>query len=187
MISEEDGKKLLKAARSAIEGYFSSKEPDVLNIQHLNKEQGIFVTLHKRGMLRGCIGFPEPVMPLYKAIGEAAKSAAFKDPRFPPLKKEELEDIHIEVSVLTIPEKIEKNKPEDVKEKIEIGKHGLIIKHPYGSGLLLPQVPIEQRWNIDEYLKNLCYKAGLPPSAWQREKSELYIFQAQIFSEVNKV
>ncbi|MFW6013992.1 MAG: TIGR00296 family protein [Nanoarchaeota archaeon] len=187
MISEEDGKKLLEVARNSIEGYFSSKEPNIQELRHLNKEQGIFVTLQKRGTLRGCIGFPEPVMPLYKAIVEAAKSAAFKDPRFPPIKKEELDDIHIEVSVLTVPEKIKKEKLEDVKEKIQIGKHGLVIKHPYGSGLLLPQVPVEQNWNIDEYLKNLCYKAGLPTSAWQREKSELYKFQAQIFSEVNKV
>ncbi len=187
MITEEDGKKLLRLARSSIEGYFSGKELETEDVKHLNNELGIFVTLNKRGALRGCIGFPEPIMPLYKAVIEASKSAAFKDPRFPPLKKEELEDIHLEISVLTEPELMAKYEPESVKEEIVIGKHGLVIKHPYGSGLLLPQVPVEQNWSVEEFLKNLCYKAGLPPTAWQRDKSEIYRFEAQVFSEVNKV
>ena len=187
MISEEDGKRLLELARLAVDSYFSGVEPETKEVEHLNKKQGVFVTLNKRGALRGCIGLPEPTEPLYKAVVGAAKSAAFKDPRFPPVKKEELEDIHMEISVLTEPELVEKESPEALKEKIRVGKHGLIIKHPYGSGLLLPQVALEQGWNVDDFLTNLCYKAGLPPSAWQREKSEIYLFEAQIFSEVNKV
>lgn len=183
MISDEDGKRLVRLARDTIENYFSDSSPSTKEVEHLNTEQGVFVTLHKRDSLRGCIGQPTPVMPLYKAIMEAAKSAAFQDPRFPPLQKEELGELHVEVSVLTVPELIEANNPEEYKQKIEIGRHGLILQHPAGSGLLLPQVPEEQGWGVEEYLQHICLKAGVPENALKDENTKLYSFEAQVFSE----
>lgn len=183
MISNEDGKKLVRLARETIEGYFSDSSPSTEAVEHLNTEQGVFVTLHKRGNLRGCIGQPTPVMPLYKAVMESAKNAAFEDPRFPPLQREELGELHVEVSVLTVPEIIEANSVDEYKQKIEIGRHGLILQHPAGSGLLLPQVPEEQGWSCEQYLQHICLKAGAPEDALKDENTKLYCFEAQVFSE----
>ncbi|MFW6450422.1 MAG: AmmeMemoRadiSam system protein A [Nanoarchaeota archaeon] len=182
-MNAEDGQRLLKLARESIQTYFSDSEPDTKSVEHLTQKRGLFCTLHKKGQLRGCIGQPLPIMPLYKAVIDAARSAAFKDPRFPPLKEEELKELHLELSILTEPQKIEANAVEEYKEKIEVGRHGLIIKHPQGSGLLLPQVPKEQGWGCEEYLKHICLKAGLPPTALNDKETELYCFEAQVFSE----
>lgn len=176
-----DGQKLLKLARRSIETYFSDSYPDTTEVEQYDTKQGLFCTLHKNNKLRGCIGFPTPVMPLYKAVIEAAHSAAFKDPRFPPVTEDEVKELHIELSILTVPELIQASTIDEYKQKIELGKHGLIIEHPYGSGLLLPQVPTEQGWNCDEYLQNICMKAGLPTDAINDAK--LYCFEAEIYSE----
>ncbi|MGM5482039.1 MAG: AmmeMemoRadiSam system protein A [Nanobdellota archaeon] len=183
MILQADGQNLLKLARESINTYFSGSNPDINNTKHLTEKRGLFVTLHENKSLRGCIGFPEATLPLYQAVIEAARSAAFKDPRFSALSTDELEKVHIEISVLTPPKLIKGAELQDYEEKIEIGTHGLIIKHPMGTGLLLPQVPVEQNWNKKEFLENICLKGGLPSEVLNNEKTELYSFKAQIFSE----
>jgi len=167
MTKPSDGKLLIKLARESISSYW----------------QGVFVTLYKNKQLRGCIGFPEPIFPLFEAIIKAARSAAFEDPRFPPLQKEELKHIKIEVSVLTVPALIKVKKPEDYLKKIKIGKDGLIIRSTLGSGLLLPQVATEYKWGVEEFLRHLCEKARLKQNAWKDKNNQIYKFQAQIFKE----
>lgn len=183
----KDGKELIALARDSISCKLDNKE---LNIKENTKKkysdkQGVFVTLHKHGELRGCIGFPEPVLPLYKAVIQAAKSAAFGDPRFPSLSKDEYKNIVVEISVLTKPQLITVNKPEEYPKKITIGKDGLIIRSAFGSGLLLPQVAPEWHWNEEQFLDNTCLKAGINPEFWRQGNCKIYKFQAQIFKEEN--
>ncbi|MEM3374334.1 MAG: TIGR00296 family protein [Candidatus Woesearchaeota archaeon] len=178
------GKTLIKYARESIETYFSGNKPNIPDVLKNDKEKkGVFVTLEKNGHLRGCIGFPEPVYELKKAIFEAARAAAFKDPRFMPLEEDELDSITIEISLLTKPVLIEVEKPEDYLKKIIIGKHGLIIRNMYNSGLLLPQVFTEYKCSSLEALEMVCEKAGLDKDAWKEEESQIYSFEAEIFSE----
>lgn len=183
MLSLKQGRKIVELARNSIETFFTKESIDLEYYSEFSEKQGVFVTLNKNNELRGCIGFPEPVYPLNRAIVEAARSAAFSDPRFPPVEKEELDKIEIEVSVLTVPELIKVNDPEEYHDKIVIGGHGLVIRGKFGSGLLLPQVPVEWEWDVDEFLKNICMKAGLPDDAWKDLENKLYRFQAQIFAE----
>ncbi|MBO8131117.1 MAG: AmmeMemoRadiSam system protein B [Candidatus Marinimicrobia bacterium] len=142
----------------------------------LKEERGAFVTINKHGELRGCIGYVLPVYPLYKTVIEAATGAALHDPRFKPVSPDELDDIEVEISVLTVPEKI------DDPEKIEVGKHGLIIKRGFYQGLLLPQVAVEYGWDRETFLEHTCLKAGLPRNAWKDPDTEISIFSAQVFS-----
>ena len=188
MISFEQGKKLIKLARDSISCSFS--DSDVKVNEALKKEfsdvLGVFVTLNKGGELRGCIGFPEGVYPLYKGVIEAAKSAAFSDPRFNAVSEDELKDISVEVSVLTKPTKISVRKPEDYIKEVKVGKDGLIVRSPYGSGLLLPQVATECNWDSKTFLDNTCVKAGLAPNSWQKiREMSIYKFQSQVFSEIS--
>jgi len=183
MLSFEDGEKFLDLARNSVKTYFSNKEPEDIQLKEtFSKKQGVFVTLHKNRQLRGCIGYPEPVIPLYDAVIKAARSAAFNDPRFPPVSEDELEDIKFEVSVLTIPEKVNVNEPDEYLKKVRIGKDGLIIRG-YNSGLLLPQVAEEWKFNQQQFLECVSEKAGMEKDAWKNLQNEIYIFQAQIFSE----
>lgn len=176
----EDHKLLLKLARESISTYLERKEPEDSYAKHLNQKQGCFVTLKKHGELRGCIGFPQATHVLYHAIIEAARSAAFGDPRFPPLLKQELDHIKIEISLLTKPELIRAENPEDYIKQVRIGKDGLMMKP---GGLLLPQVAIEQGWNATEFLNGLCEKSGMPHDAWKDLENKIYRFQAIVFSE----
>ena len=189
-MSAEDGQELIRAAREAIEHYFEfSEEPSVLKKVDLDKysePQGVFVTLRRKGELRGCIGFPVPMFPLGVAVVKSAIAAAFEDFRFPPLTKPELEEIDIELSVLSVPEKIVVSNPSEYLEKVEVGRDGLILKYGASTGLLLPQVPVEQKWGVEEYLDGLCMKAGLPAGAWKEEGVSIEAFQAQIFEEKRK-
>lgn len=179
MISLDDGKNLVNLARHSIEAYFSGA---VLDIPEFAEKRGVFVTLHLFDKLRGCIGYPEPVYELSRAVIEAARAAAFKDPRFPKVKEEELEDITIEVSVLTKPKLIEAE-PSGYLGKIEIGKHGLIIRSALNSGLLLPQVFSEYQ-TAKQALEMTCQKAGLPIDAWTNQNNKIFTFSAQIFKEL---
>ena len=177
---------IVKLARKAIENYAKTGKKTAIPKEfpkELNEKRGVFVTIYKKNtkQLRGCIGIPYPEMSLIEALIEASVSACL-DPRFQPLKPEELEDIFIEVSVLTDPEPI-KTKPKDIAREIEIGKHGLIIRRGLQGGLFLPKVPVEQNWNIEEYLENLCYKAGLMSDAWLDSNSRLFKFEAEVFEE----
>ena len=124
-----------------------------------------------------------PIMALYKAIIQAAKGAAFEDPRFPPLREDQFDDLRVEISVLTEPEAIEVKDPKEYLDEIEIGKDGLMIKDEFGSGLLLPQVAVEWKWDTKEFLDQTCRKAGLEPDCWCNLKRNVYKFQAQVFAE----
>ena len=146
------------------------------------EKRGVFVTLHKNSDLRGCIGYPEPVMPLSDAISDSAVSAAVRDPRFPPVRYEEQEEIVVEVTILTPPVKIDAN-PQDLPKHVEIGRHGLIIKKGAYQGLLLPQVAEEWGFDAEEFLSQTCVKAGLPPDAWLTGAA-VYSFEGQIFAEI---
>lgn len=182
------GTELVRLARTAVEKYLQDSviiKPSM----ETSEKAGVFVTLNyvtqtRSEHLRGCIGFPLPEKPLYQSIIEAAIAAATEDPRFPPLEVHELRNIIFEVSILTLPEEIRVKNPVDCRKEIEIGRDGLILRWRFGSGLLLPQVPIELKWNVDEYLANICYKAGAPPDAWVDPNSKLYKFQATVFREI---
>lgn len=151
-------------------------EPDLSDDVYKNK-CGAFVTLHIRGRLRGCIGYIQGVKPIPETIIDMARASAFKDPRFPPLRAEEYEAIDIEISVLSPIEPVT-----DVK-KIVVGRDGLIISRGFNSGLLLPQVPTEQGWDLETFLQQTCYKAGLPPAAWREKGTKIEKFSAQVFGE----
>ncbi len=187
-LAEEEGKKGLQLAREAIEQYLSDsmkmKQKNGLPVS-FEEERGVFVTLTKYGTLRGCIGYPYPVFKLKDAIIDAAISAAVNDPRFPAVTEEELTDITIELTVLTVP-LVLKEQPKELPKHIEIGKHGLIVKKGLYQGLLLPQVATEHNWSSEEFLCESCWKAGLPQDAWLDEDAEVSIFEGQIFKEEEK-
>ena len=138
----------------------------------LKAEGAVFVTIKTNGSLRGCIGHIQPIMPLYQSVIKNAISACSSDPRFPPMRKEELKDIDIEISILSTLEPLK-----DVKS-IQIGKHGLVIVKGMQRGILLPQVAKELGWDRETFLEQICLKAGLPNGAWK--DAELYTFTAEI-------
>ncbi len=141
----------------------------------LQEPRGAFVTLHKRGALRGCIGFIEAIKPLAATVQEMAYAAAFRDPRFPPLTAAEWPDIDVEISVLSPLRRIQS------VEEIQVGRHGLYLRRGRHHGLLLPQVATEYGWDRDTFLQQTCRKANLPVRAWQDPQTEIYVFSADIF------
>ena len=143
-----------------------------------SEKKGIFVTLKKQGTLRGCIGFIEPIYPLDKALVEAARLAAFEDPRFPPVRKEEVNGLEVEISILSKPFLVKNTK------EIKLGRDGLIIEQGYNKGLLLPQVFTEFKIKfIKDALAMTCEKAGLPEDAWKSKLTKIYAFKAEIISK----
>ena len=187
MLSLGLGKKLVRLARSSIERSFKEGfKVERIREKKLKEKRGVFVTLRTfpENKLRGCIGFPYPSLPLYEAVQRAAYSAAFEDFRFTPLRKEELERITVEISVLSKPKLIKVKDASEYFKKIEIGKDGLIIQNGPFSGLLLPQVPIEMNWSVQEFLENLCYKANLTPDFIWDKNTKIWKFQAQVFAEI---
>ncbi|MEW6328728.1 MAG: TIGR00296 family protein [Candidatus Micrarchaeota archaeon] len=188
MLSAEDGKYLVGLARKSIESYFARREPARGDDApaRLKEKRGVFVTLETfpERELRGCIGYPEPIKELARAVAECAVNSAVGDPRFPPMKSGELNEIVVEISVLTVPELIRVNNPREYAGRIKVGVDGLIIEYGYYSGLLLPQVPVEWKWSESEFLCHVCEKAGLPVDFWLQRGAKLYRFQAQIFSEL---
>lgn len=170
-----NGKRLIEIARRAIKTYFSKED---FQVNEFNEKRGIFVTLYKRDQLKGCIGYIKAI-DLNKGIIDAARSAAFFDPRFMPLQKEELKDIRIEISLLTNPELLEGN----YLKQIKIGRDGLIVEKDFNSGLLLPQVFVEYDANAEEALEMTCEKAGLDKNAWKEKNTKFYKFQCEVYSE----
>ena len=179
MYTEEEQKKLLEIARRAIKEYLTESGDDFLSgsTPAMKKENGAFVTLHKQGQLRGCIGYIQAFMPLDQAVAELAVKAAFEDPRFPSMQEKELDEVDIEISVMTLLE------PIDDTDKIIVGEHGLYIKNGLHSGLLLPQVATQYKWDRETFLQQTCVKAGLPQDTWKETDTEIFTFTAEIFSE----
>ncbi|MBO4302439.1 TIGR00296 family protein [Methanosarcinaceae archaeon] len=178
-----DGIKAVSIARDAILASFENRPvdfPDELPIL-FREERGLFVTLTMDGCLRGCIGFPYPVMSIEEALPKAAKAAAFDDPRFIPLSKADLGNVRIEVTVLTEPKLLDCDF-RDYEKHIVIGKHGLIAVYPNARGLLLPQVATEYKVDAMEFLCMTAQKAGMPPMSWKYD-ARIYTFEGQIFSE----
>ncbi|HID32837.1 MAG TPA: AmmeMemoRadiSam system protein A, partial [bacterium (Candidatus Stahlbacteria)] len=175
-LSDDDKRTLRKIASGAIKAVVRNEKfvmPEVSG--RLKEKSGAFVTITKQGRLRGCIGFIIGIKPLYETVSEAAQSAATRDSRFPPLSPEELKDIEIEISVLTEPVLVR-----DLSE-IKVGRDGLIIKRGLYQGLLLPQVAVENDWDLDEFLAHTCVKAGLSPDAWKKKGTSIYRFSAEVF------
>ncbi|MGC8670080.1 MAG: TIGR00296 family protein [Candidatus Micrarchaeia archaeon] len=186
--SIEEGTQLVKAARNAIELYIKNPHFDKKHIQESLRNfadyYGVFVTLeyYPLNTLRGCIGYPNAVGPIKNSLVEAAIGAAFEDPRFNPLSIKELDDITVEVSILSKPEEL----PKDYKKRIEsikIGRDGLIVEFGFYSGLLLPIVPVEEKWDKEKFFQETCIKAGLPEGYWRRADVKLFKFETQIFKE----
>ncbi len=186
----EEGKILVKLAREAVEEYLKTRKriqaPKGLP-EKLMQACGVFVTINiidaGKKELRGCIGLPYPTTPLAEAVIESAISSATQDPRFYPLSTNELDNVVFEVSVLTPPQLVEAEKPNEYPSKIKVGVDGLIVERGLYKGLLLPQVPVEWDWDEEEFLCQCCIKAGLPPDCWLMKGTKIYKFQAIIFEE----
>jgi len=170
--------RLLRVARGAAEAAASGRRPPepCPTESGTDLTAGAFVTLRRGGDLRGCIGTFHAAEPLYRTVAEMARSAAIGDPRFPPVRPDEVSNLEIEISVLTPMRRIR-----DPNE-IEVGRHGLCIARGHHRGVLLPQVATEYGWDRTEFLEHTCLKAGLPLNAWQ-EGADIYVFEAEVFGE----
>ena len=185
-LSDSDGVFLVKTARMAVTEFLSNGKKMKLESEHEKKfsfNSGVFVTLNNADGLRGCIGFPMPDKKLSHGIIDAAIAAATEDPRFSPVKINELSDIMFEVTVLTPPVEITITDPMEYLEKIKVGRDGLIIRNSFSSGLLLPQVPVEYGWNVEEFLQHTCEKAGLEKDTWKNEKVKIEKFEGIVYKE----
>ena len=187
-LSDSDGVFLIKTARMAVTEFLSNGKRMKLELGDEKKfsfNSGVFVTLNNADGLRGCIGFPMPDKKLSHGIIDAAIAAATEDPRFSPVKANELNDIVFEVTVLTPPVEITVNDPMEYLEKIKVGRDGLIIRNSFSSGLLLPQVPVEYGWNVEEFLQHTCEKAGLEKDTWKNEKVKIEKFEGIVYKAVS--
>ncbi len=179
-LSAKDKKTLMYIARTTIEKSVRREKVPEFEVDSpiLKEKRGAFVTIHKQGQLRGCIGYIEGIKPLYQTVRLMAEAAALSDTRFNPVSPEELPSLDLEISVLTPLKKIK-----DVNE-IQIGKHGVLLKKGYYQGVFLPQVATEQGWDRITFLNELCFKAGAyDPNCWKEKDAELYIFSAEVFKE----
>jgi uncharacterized protein (TIGR00296 family) len=188
--SDDDGTLLVRLARRTVDEFVNTggklSVPEDTP-EHLTKSSGVFVTLNEMVggtvKLRGCIGRPYPTQPLVEATIDSAVDAAVNDPRFSPVRPDELEGILVELSVLTPPKKLEYDSPKALLELIEVGRDGLIASRGGMRGLLLPQVPVDWGWEVKQFLEHTCQKAWLPKDAWMDENTEFQAFQAEIFGE----
>jgi uncharacterized protein (TIGR00296 family) len=184
-MNETEGELVVRIARRTIEAEAKDEDPGQIDAPgSFRAKRGVFVTIHTYPDmgLRGCIGYPEPVFSLGKALVKAAQGACH-DPRFPYLKPQELDGIVVEVSVLTPPEEIEVTDRRQLPGKVKVGQDGLIMEMGYFRGLLLPQVATEWNWDAETFLAETCVKAGLTPDCWLDKSSKVYKFQAEIFTE----
>ena len=191
----KDGEYLVKLSRKAVETFLKAGvkiAPSKDVPKKFWEKFGVFVTIEKLGYaglkvykeLRGCIGFPYPTKPLIEATIDSAISAAVEDPRFPPMKIDELRNVVFEVSILSPPEEIKVKSRKELPKKVVVGHDGLIVEYGWYKGLLLPQVPVEYGWDAETYLSETCMKAGLPPDSWLLDDVRVYRFEAVIFAEV---
>ena len=180
-----EGEIAVRIARKVVDAEASGKKTGHIDVPGTFREKrGAFVTLHTypENNLRGCIGFPEPIFSLASALVRAAQHACH-DPRFPDLEEYELDNVTVEVSILTLPEEIMASDPQSIIDAVRVGIDGLIVEHGQLRGLLLPQVPVEWGWDTKEYLAQTCVKAGMNPDMWLDKHTRLYTFQAEVFSE----
>lgn len=186
--SLSEGELLVKAARNAIEIYLTSsnfrREAVEKGLGGFERRHGVFVTIYHypTRTLRGCIGFTEGVEPIRKLVVDAAIAAATEDPRFVPLSHIELEHVTIEVSVLSEATEI-KGGPDRIRDQVAVGKDGLIVSYGYHRGLLLPIVAAEEGWGAEEFLDNVCIKAGMERHMWRRPGVSICKFSSQVFAE----
>lgn len=178
--SDEARALLLRTAHQAIAAAFTEQQflalPDAQSLPPaLNQPRGVFTTLHLEGRLRGCVGYVAALKPLIQAVAETAVSAAFYDPRFPPVTLNEAPHLKVEISVLSLPQPIR-------PEQVVAGRHGLIVAQGPRRGLLLPQVAAEHGWDAETLLAQTCVKAGLPPDAW-KHGATIEAFTAEVFGE----
>ena len=176
-LTEEDRRFLLWLARRSLEAAVRREPkpspPEVPTV--LEARLGAFVSLHKEEVLRGCIGYVQATLPLYRTVMDAAEAAALRDPRFPPLQPPELPGVGLEISVLSVFRAVR-------PDEIEVGAHGLMITQDLARGLLLPQVAVARQWDRERFLEEACRKAGLPPDAWRRG-AIIEGFTAEVFRE----
>lgn len=187
-LSEKDGEILVRTARSAVTEYLKTKKRFTLSEDFKSKfsyNSGVFVTLNKAEDLRGCIGFPTPERKLYQSLVDVAIASATEDPRFPPVRYEELSDISFEITVLTPPEEISVENTLEYPTKIRVGRDGLIVRWEFGAGLLLPQVPVEYGWSEEEFLNHTCEKAGAPQDCWKKKSTKILRFEGIVFKETS--
>jgi len=174
--SQDERTLLLRLAHDSILSAIERREiPLNPPTDHLAEPRGVFTSLYLRGELRGCVGYVLPVSPVYRAVADTARAAAFEDPRFNPVTRQEAPDLEIELSILSVPQPISVG-------DIEIGRHGLLISMAGHRGLLLPQVPVEHHWDRTAFLEQTCRKAGLPLDAWQNGAT-IEAFTAEVFGE----
>ncbi len=183
--SDTDGEELVKMARKSVTEFL--RNDSKINDEEFNSKfdfsSGVFVTINKHNSLRGCIGYPLPVKKLSEGLIDAAISAATQDTRFSPVSNEELDKITFEVTVLTSPVEIKVKKSSEYLTEIKVGRDGLIVENPYTSGLLLPQVPTEYGWDVEEFLEHTCEKAGLGKKSWKDKTTKISKFEGVIFKE----
>jgi AmmeMemoRadiSam system protein A len=178
MLSEAEGRDLLRLARRALESHFGvAGEAVATEIRTPEGIGGVFATLTREGELRGCIGYVVPSIELPSIAERAVVAAATKDPRFSAVTVEELADIRIAISVLT------ESVPVHDVDEIQVGLHGLVIERGGARGLLLPQVASERSWDRDRLLAETCIKAGLPPESWKDSSTTIWRFAAVLFEE----
>jgi AmmeMemoRadiSam system protein A len=179
VLTDDEKRELLRIARATLREYFHTGRipPGKPHRDSLTAEAGVFVSLHREGTLRGCIGTQQETTPLYKIVQEMTITAASRDPRFEPVDEDEIEDIEIEISVLGAPQPLRST------DDIEIGVHGLSIEHDGRRGLLLPQVATKNGWDAKTFLAEVCRKAGLAEDAWKQPGAVVYAFPAQVFND----
>ncbi|HTT21078.1 MAG TPA: AmmeMemoRadiSam system protein B [Candidatus Sulfotelmatobacter sp.] len=179
-LTSREKDELLALARKSVEYAVREKkayDPVTTSIDTLNQERGAFVTLTKAGELRGCIGYTSALKPLYVTVRETATFAALRDPRFPPVSPSELSHLEYEISVLSPMRRVL-----DIRQ-IKVGQHGLLMKNGTYEGLLLPQVPVEQKWDRQQFLEETCMKAGMSSGCWKDENTDIFMFTAVVFGQ----
>ncbi len=182
MLSDHQRQTLLQVARQALSAACADTPPPVVTTADpaLTARLGVFVTLTKKGRLRGCIGYLEGPGPLLETVAEMAVAAAQNDPRFPAVTAAEVEQLQIEISVLS------PLQPLASPEALQVGRHGLVVTRGSQRGVLLPQVAMEYGWSNAEFLSQTCLKAGLPPTACRETETQVEVFEAEVFHEADQ-
>ncbi len=188
--SLEEGIYLVKLARRAVEEYLTRgvviEPPPDTPPRLLKDDYGVFTTIEKltgdKLELRGCIGYPEGYRNVAYATIYSAIAACCQDPRFPAMTADELDEVIFEVSILSPLVQLPQN-PKEYLKLVEVGRHGIVVKRGFYSGLLLPQVPVEECWDAEEFLSNGCMKAWLHADCWLDERTKIYVYEAQLFKE----